>query len=135
MNKLSKYSELMTTAQFKSFIRSVFEDPFEISEDYAEHSECRCQLGQEIDLEIAKEILDCYKGVNITPEDLVGVWMMECSRDYSNGIYWDEVSEIVKVKKVTKTITVTEWKPICDETVPISCSAKLPQSKVCLPPE
>ena len=96
------------------------------------HSECRCELGQEIDLELAKEILDSFKGVYIKPEDLVGTWMMECSRDYSNGIYWSEVSEIVKVEKVTETIVVTKWKPICDETVPI-CSNQQPQSKVCLP--
>ena len=134
MNKISKYDAVVTTAQFKSLIRSIFEDPFEISEDFMKHSECRCEFGQEIDLDLAKEILDSYKGVNITPEELVGTWMMECLRDYSNGIYWDEVSEIVKVEKVTETITVTKWKPIENETVE-PCSSKQPQSKVCLPPK
>lgn len=115
MNKISKYGGLMTPVQFGSLIRSIFEDPFEISEEFAKHSECRCELGQEIDLDLAKDILDSFKGVQIKPEDLVGTWMMECSRDYSNGIYWDEISEIVKVHKVTETIIVTKWKPICDE--------------------
>lgn len=115
MNKISRYGVKVTSAQFSSLIRSIFEDPFEISEEFAKHSECRCELGQEIDLDLAKEILDCYKGVFIKPEELVGTWMMECSRDYSNGIYWDTVSEIIKVEKVTETITVTKWKPICDE--------------------
>ena len=115
MNKISRYGVKVTSAQFSSLIRSIFEDPFEISEEFAKHSECRCELGQEIDLTLAKEILDSFKGVQIKPEDLVGTWMMECSRDYSNGIYWDEVSEIVKVEKVTETIIVTKWKPICDE--------------------
>lgn len=45
----------------------------------------------------------------INPEELVGTWMMECSRDYSNGICWSEVSEIVKVEEVTETIVVTKW--------------------------
>ena len=132
MNKISKYDNVVTPAQFGSLIRSIFEDPFEISEDFMKHSECRCEFGQEIDLELAKEILDSYKGVNIEPKDLVGTWMMECSRDYSNGIYWDEVSEIVKVEKVTETITVTKWKPILDENVP-AYRPQQPQSKVCLP--
>ena len=118
MNKISKHGTVVNPVQFRQLIRSIFEDPFEISEDFMKHSECRCELGQEIDLELAKEILDSYKGVNIEPKDLVGTWMMECSRDYSNGIYWDEVSEIVKVEKVTETITVTKWKPILDENVP-----------------
>ena len=115
MNKISRYGVKVTSTQFSSLIRSIFEDPFEISEEFAKHSECRCELGQEIDLDLAKEILDSFKGVQIKPKDLVGTWMMECSRDYNNGIYWDEVSEIVKVHKVTETITVTKWKPICDE--------------------
>jgi hypothetical protein len=132
MNKISKYDNVVNPVQFGTLIRSIFEDPFEISEDFMKHSECRCELGQEIDLELAKEILDCFKGVHIKPEDLVGTWMMECSRDYSNSIYWSEVSEIIKVEEVTETIVVTKWKPICDETVPI-CSSQQPQSKVCIP--
>ena len=132
MNKISRYGVKVTSAQFSSLIRSIFEDPFEISEEFAKHSECRCELGQEIDLTLAKEILDSFKGVPINPEELVGTWMMECSRDYSNGICWSEVSEIVKVEEVTETIVVTKWKPICDETASI-CSNQQPQSKVCIP--
>ena len=128
MNKISKYDGLMTPVQFGSLIRSIFEDPFEISEEFAKHSECRCEFGQEIDLDLAKEILDSYKNVSVKPEDLVGTWMMECSRDYSNGIYWSEVSEIVKVEKVTETITVTKWKPICDENSAHSVSPVRPHS-------
>ena len=128
MNKISKYGGLMTPVQFGSLIRSIFEDPFEISEEFAKHSECRCEFGQEIDLDLAKEILDSYKNVSVKPEDLVGTWMMECSRDYSNGIYWSEVSEIVKVEKVTETITVTKWKPICDENSAHSVSPVRPYS-------
>lgn len=45
---------------------------------------------------------------------------------------WDGVSEIVKVEKVTETITVTKWKPILDENVP-AYRPQQPQSKVCLP--
>ena len=115
MNKISRYGVKVTSAQFSSLIRSIFEDPFEISEQFAKHSECRCELGQEIDLALSKEILDCCKGVFIKPEDLVGTRMMECSRDYSNGISWNEVSVIVKVEKVIETIIVENWKPICDE--------------------
>lgn len=129
MNKIYKYGTQVTSAQFNSLIRSIFEDPFDIDETYLKHSESRVTLGQEIDLELAKEILDCYKGVQFEPGDLVGTWMMECSRDYSNGLYWDEVSEIVKVVKVTETIIVEKWKPIEDENVP-KCCPKQPQSKV-----
>ena len=128
MNKIWKYGTTLTTAQFKSLIRSIFEDPFEISEEFMKHQECRCELGQEIDLELAKEILDSYKGIQITPEQLVGTWMMECSRSYNDGIYWDEVSEIVKVREVTETITVTKWKPIEDENPVSEVPCARPQS-------
>ena len=115
MNKISKYGVQIGTAPFKEFIKHIFDDSFDIEEEFSKHSECRVSIGAEIDLEVAKDILESFSDVHIKPEDLVGTWMMECSRDYSNGIYWDTVSEIIKVEKVTETITVTKWKPICDE--------------------
>lgn len=48
MNKISRYGVKVTSAQFSSLIRSIFEDPFEISEEFAEHSECRCELGKKL---------------------------------------------------------------------------------------
>ena len=131
MNKISKYSVEIASAPFKSFIQHIFDDSFDIEEDFSQHSECLVKIGAEIDLEIAKEILSSFPDVQIKPEDLVGTWMLEASRDYNNGLYWDEVSEIVKVHEVTETIVVKKWKPI-DES-PVQCSSKQPQSKVRLP--
>lgn len=110
--KINKYGADVTSAQFKSFVRNIFEDPTEVESVHRKYSECFVKYIQEIDLELAKEILDCFKGTSLTPEQLVGTWMMECTQDYSNGIYWDSVSEIFKVHKVAETVTVTTWKPI-----------------------
>lgn len=123
LNKISKYGVQIASAPFKSFIQHVFDDSFDIDEEFSQHSECLVKIGAEIDLEIAKEILNSFPDVQIKPEDLVGTWMLQASRDYSNGLYWDEVSEIVKVHEVTETITVKTWKPICNETVQ-QCSKK-----------
>lgn len=129
MNKLESSSIGRTT--FKTIIRDMFDDCFDIDETYIDHSECSVQLGAHIDLDMATELVDYY-GLNIPPSDLVGTWMIEATRDRNNGLYWDEVCEAVKVEEVTETKTVTKWKPICNEDDPI-CSIKQPQSKVCLP--
>ena len=110
--KIIKCGADVTSAQFKSLIRNIFEDPTKVESVYVKCSEHAVKYIQEIDLELAKEILDCCKGTSLTPEQLVGTWMMKCSQDYTNGIYWDSVSEIYKVHKVTETVTVTTWKPI-----------------------
>ena len=125
LNKISKYGVQIASAPFKAFIQHVFDDSFDIEEDFSKHSECLVKIGAEIDLEVAEDILTTFPDVQISPEDLVGTWMLEATRDYNNGLYWDEVSEIVKVEKVTETIVVTKWKPICDENSAISFSSRI----------
>lgn len=123
MNKITKHSGAVPSGQFKKLTKYMFDDAFDIEEDFDQHSECHVKIGAEIDLQAAEEILDSFTEVQIKPEDLVGTWMIEGSRDYNNGFYWDNVDEIVKVEQVTETITVTTWKPICDENVK-PCSKK-----------
>lgn len=118
MNKLESSSIGRLT--FKTIIRSIFDDCFDIDETYIDHSECRVQLGAHIELDMATELVDMY-GLNIPPSDLVGTWMIEATRDRSNGLYWDEVYEAVKVEEVTETKTVTSWKPIRNE-IDLKCS-------------
>lgn len=110
----------LTPVQFRSLVRHIFDDPFDISEEYVYHSECRVILGAEIDLDVAKEIIDCIAGnTNFTPEDLVGTWMCETYRD--DGIQWSLIEEIQKCHQVTETKIVTTWKPICENPQQTTC--------------
>lgn len=76
MNKLESSSIGRLT--FKTIIRSMFDDCFDIDETYIDHSECRVQLGAHIELDMATELVDMY-GLNIPPSDLVGTWMIEAT--------------------------------------------------------
>lgn len=130
MNKISQYgpnSFGLTPAQFKTLVRFIFDDPFDIKEEYHQYSECLVTLGAEIGLEVAKECLECVVGnIQIKPEDLVGTWMCDTSRD--DGIRWDDISEIQKCHQVTETKIVTTWKPICENS-PQTPVAGLPRIK------
>lgn len=131
MNKITA-SSLNMGSEFKALLRYMFDDNEEIESDYAKHSSCRVKLLARIDQEIAIDIINEFN-LPLTVDDLVGNWVIESLSDYSWGIDWDMVDEAVKVEQVTETITVTKWKPICDENVQPACSSKQPQSKVCLP--
>lgn len=131
--KLSGSSTGLSRGDFQSFAKSLFDDSEELDSEYAKHSECHVTLLAEVDLEWAEVLQKRYK-LPCTPEQMVGHWKVEGTSDYSWGFNWDCVDEVVKVYKTERTVTKTivEWKPVCDENVPI-CSSKQPQSKVCLP--
>ncbi len=114
-------STLKMGSEFKSFLRYMFDDPEEIGNEYAKHSSCRVQLMATIDESVALELIESFN-LSLSKEDLIGNWMIESLSDYNWGIEWDLVDEVVKVHKVTETITVTKWKPIQNETVLTCCS-------------
>lgn len=103
---------------FNKLIRAMFDDSFDISEEVGKHDCARVELGTHVDEETAKWLKEYLSDEACPPtvDSLIGTWMLEAERSYSNGLYWDEVSEIVKVEQVTETIIVTKWKPIPDET-------------------
>lgn len=100
-------------SEFTQLLRHLFDDSFDISEEFSKHSSCRVELGAEVCEEVAKDLIESFN-LNIDPVQLVGTWMCEAERDYSNGIQWYCVDEAIMVKQVTetKTVAVTSWKPI-----------------------
>lgn len=104
---------------FNTIMRFIFDDPETVEEHYLEHSECRVVQIAYIGYEELKELhskigtdAGALHGVKLS--ELVGTWMLEGTRSDNNGMYWDQVTEIVKCQEVTETITVTKWKPIPD---------------------
>lgn len=139
MNKITDQTFALFRNGWQKLLRHIFDDAESIEGGHFKHSEYFCQMVAEVDLEWATEIVTrcglsyaCPDNREVDPASLVGSWMVDGTTSPDNGFYWDCVSEIVKVEKVTKTVTVTEWKPICNETVEPCCSQQ-PQSKVCLP--
>lgn len=100
-------------SEFTQLLRHLFDDPFDISEEFSKHSSCRVELGAEICEEVAKDLIESFN-LDIDPVQLIGTWMCEAEREYENGIQWYCVDEAIMVKRVTetKTIEVTSWKPI-----------------------
>lgn len=104
---------------FETVMRFIFDDPVTVEETYLEHSECRVVQVACIGYEELKELhskigpdVGALQGVKLS--ELVGTWMLEGTRSDNNGMYWDQVTEIVKCHEVTETIIVTKWKPIPD---------------------
>lgn len=100
-------------SEFTQLLRHLFDDSFDISEEFSKHSSCRVELGAEVCEEVAKDLIESFN-LDIDPVQLIGTWMCEAERDYSNGIQWYCVDEAIMVKQVTvtKTVTETSWKPI-----------------------
>lgn len=105
---------------FDIILRFIFDDHETVEEDYLEHSECRVVQVAHIDFESLHQLharlmqvdVGVLDGVKLS--ELVGDWMLEGTRSDNNGMYWDQIPEIVKCHEVTETITVTKWKPIPD---------------------
>ncbi|QHJ79824.1 MAG: hypothetical protein [Caudoviricetes sp.] len=98
-------------SEFTQLLRYLFDDSFDISEEFSKHSSCRVELGAEICEEVAEDIISSFK-LDIDPVQLVGTWKCEAERSYNNGVHWDCVDEAIMVVQVTETKTVTSWKPI-----------------------
>ena len=139
MNKITDRTFSLSHNDWKRLLRYMFDDCESIDEGHFKHSEYFTKLVAEVDLDWATTIVaklqlhyNRPEDRTVNPTDLVGTWMVEGTSSPNNGFYWDYVPEAFKVEKVVETITVTKWKPICDES-PVQCSSEQPQSKVCLP--
>lgn len=123
-----------TNGEFRSLIKYLYEatDAEELNEVYIDRDECRMTYLMQITPEVADEVEKQFNLGVMLKNQLIGDWLLELSRTDSNGLHWGEVYDIVRAEKKTETITVTKWKPICDES-PVQCSSEQPQSKVCLP--
>lgn len=124
MNKISDNTFSLSHNDWKRLVRYIFDDSETTEGEHFKHSEYFTKLVAVVDLDWATTIVNklglMYNRPDnreVNPADLVGTWMVEGTSSPNNGFYWDYVSEVVKVEKVTKTITVEEWKPICNETV------------------
>ncbi|AEJ81435.1 gp59 [Erwinia phage vB_EamM-Y2] len=113
MNNLTAKVLGLDGNEFIRFMKYMFDDTFEIDEEYSKHSSCNVERGVEIDLEIATDLVQSFC-LPVAPADLVGVWAFAASSDYSWGIEWDMVDCAYRVEQVTETITVTKWKPVQD---------------------
>lgn len=139
MNKITDQTFALSNNGWQKLLRHIFDDCETIEGGHFKHSEFFCQLVGEVDLDWASHIVASmgltyarHFDREVKPADLVGTWMVEGTTSPGNGFYWDYVSEVAKVEKVTETITVTKWKPIPDETAS-ACSYQQPKGKVCLP--
>lgn len=129
MNELTAKILGLDESGFIKFMKHMFDDTFEISNEYSKHSACNVELGTEIDLEYATELVQTF-ALPVAPSDLVGTWAYAASSDYSWGIEWSMVECAYRVEQVTETITVTNWKPVRDakpatkESVPAQPASK-----------
>lgn len=120
MNKLERGP--IPSKTFSRVIRYIFDDADMVEEDYMDHDECRVTLVAELREEDLQDFFNYLMraGHDLGPlhgtpmESLIGNWVMDTTRSNSNGLHWDEVSEICKCHEVTETITVTKWKPVSD---------------------
>ena len=120
MNKIKRGP--VPSGVFNIVMRYIFEDPETVEEDYLKHDELRVKQVAHIafaDLHslhsrLIGEDVGVLEGIKLS--ELEGHWMLEGTRSDNNGMYWDEVTEIVKCHEVEEVITVTKWKPIEDET-------------------